>query len=221
MYIPSLNAESRPDVLFDFIEANPLGALVTATSDGLFATHIPFVCERPVDPQAGPRAGMGTLRAHIARANRHHREPPTGEALVIFTGPDAYITPSWYATKRDSGKAVPTWNYIAVHVYGTLRWTEDRDHLRQHLEALTRAHEGSRPHPWSISDAPADYIEQQIRAIVGLELMITRLEGKWKMSQNRPAADIDGVVRGLSASPSPEDQAVAAIVAARRPPDPR
>ena len=210
MYIPSSNAESRPEVLFDFIEANPFGALVTNTSSGLYATHIPFVCERGIGPN-------GTLRAHIARANRHHREPPTGEALVIFTGPEAYITPSWYPSKREDPRTVPTWNYVAVHVYGALRWIEDPDYLRRHLEALTHAHEGSRPHPWSVSDAPAQYIEQQMRAIVGLELTITRLEGKWKMSQNRSAEDIDGVVRGLGESPSAEDRAVGAIVAERRP----
>ena len=211
MYIPPSNAEPRLDVLFDFIEAHPLGALVTASPDGLFATHLPLVLDRA----AGP---FGTLRGHVARANPHHRQAAgSTDALVIFTGPDAYVTPSWYPSKAEHGRTVPTWNYVAVHAHATVRWIEDAEHLRTHLHALTHQHEHARAHPWSMEDAPPDYIAAQLRAIVGVELVVTRLEGKWKMSQNRPAADIDGVVRGLGESPSATDRAVAAIVDERRP----
>ena len=211
MYIPPSNAEHRPEVLLDFIDAHPFGALVTASADGLFATHLPLVLDRA-------RGAHGTLEGHVARANPHHRlEPATGESMVIFTGPDAYVTPAWYASKAEHGRVVPTWNYVAVHVYGTLRFVDDRAFLRRHLEQLTARHEDGREHPWAIGDAPPEYIDQLERAIVGFELAITRIEGKWKMSQNRPAADIDGVVRGLAGSPDPGDRAVAAIVDARRP----
>ena len=213
MYVPNSFAEHDLPTLFAFMEAHPLGALVTTSAAGrLFATHLPLV----VDRTAGP---MGTLRGHLARANPHSRDVAggAGEALVIFTGPDAYITPEWYVTKQETGRVVPTWNYVAIHAYGTLRLHDDRELLRAHLEELTRRHEGGRATPWQVSDAPADYVEQQMRAIVGVELMIERLEGKWKMSQNRPAADIDGVIHGLSESEAARDQAVAAIVRERRP----
>lgn len=211
MYIPPSNAETRPEVLLDFIEAHPLGALVTASVEGLFATHLPLVLDRG-------RGEMGVLQGHVARANPHHRLTPAGPGpLVIFSGPDAYVTPAWYAAKAEHGKVVPTWNYIAVHAYGTLRFIDDPGFLRPHLQALTARHERGQDHPWSIEDAPAEYIDQLERAIVGLEFEITRLEGKWKMSQNRPSADIDGVVRGLSASADPQDRRVAQIVEERRP----
>ncbi|HET7456356.1 MAG TPA: FMN-binding negative transcriptional regulator [Gemmatimonadaceae bacterium] len=211
MYVPASNAEHRPEVVLDFIEAHPFGALVTASTDGLFATHLPLVLDRGRGPH-------GTLEGHVARANPHHRQTlATDEALVIFTGPDAYVTPAWYAAKREHGKVVPTWNYVAVHAYGTLRFTDDPSFLRRHLDALTAQSEAGRAEPWAVSDAPADFVSQLAKAIVGFELTITRLEGKWKMSQNRSAADIDGVVRGLAASPAPGDRAVAEIVDARRP----
>ena len=212
MYIPSSNAEHRPEVMHDFMEAHPLAALVTAsTESGLFATHLPLVLDRARGP-------LGTLEGHVARANPHHRQTlGSDEALVIFTGPDAYVTPAWYAAKREHGKVVPTWNYVAVHAYGTLRFVDDRAFLRRHLEQLTSRHEAGREEPWAVGDAPADFVSQLEKAIVGVEIAITRLEGKWKMSQNRSAADIDGVVRGLSSSPDARDRAVAEIVEARRP----
>lgn len=214
MYVPGSFAERDLPTLFAFIEAHPLATLVThAAPEGLFATHLPLVLDRTMGP-------MGTLFGHVARANPHSRSitDNDSEALVIFTGPDAYITPEWYATKQETGRVVPTWNYIAVHAYAALRRRDDPEFLRPHLEALTRTHESSRPRPWHVSDAPSDFIEQQMKAIVGVELRIDRLEGKWKMSQNRSSADIDGVVEGLGASPVPRDQAVAAIVQQRRPP---
>lgn len=212
MYIPSSNAEHRPEVMHDFMEAYPLAALVTASTErGLFATHLPLVLDRARGP-------LGTLEGHVARANPHHRQTlASAEALVIFSGPDAYVTPAWYATKREHGKVVPTWNYVAVHAYGTLRFVDDRAFLQRHLEQLTSRHETGREEPWAIGDAPPDFVSQLEKAIVGVEIAITRLEGKWKMSQNRPAADIDGVVRGLSSSPDARDRAVAEIVEARRP----
>jgi transcriptional regulator len=213
MYIPPSNAEHDVDALFEFAEAHPLGILVTSsTRDGLFATHLPLLVHRD-------RGAYGVLEGHVARANPHHRVADAGaEALVVFAGPDAYITPHWYVAKREHGRVVPTWNYVAIHVYGTLRFIDDETFLRRHLEALTDRHESSRAAPWAVSDAPADYVAQQMKAIVGVELTITRLEGKWKMSQNRSDADIDGVVQGLRASDSPAADAVADIVAARRPP---
>ena len=213
MYIPRSYAEHDPQVLFDFIEAHPLGALVTSTpADGLIATHLPLVLDRGAGPS-------GVLAGHLARANPHarHLGDDAADALVIFTGPDAYITPSWYPAKQEHGRVVPTWNYVAVHVYGRVRVNDDPVALRRHLDVLTARHEGGRPEPWRVDDAPPTYVAQQLQAIVGFELVITRLEGKWKMSQNRSAADIDGVVRGLSASPEPSDREVAAIVAMRRP----
>jgi transcriptional regulator len=213
MYIPSSFAERDLPTLHAFIEAHPLATLVTASAtDGLIATHLPLVLDRA----AGP---MGTLIGHVARANPHSHCIADGpvESLVIFTGVDAYITPAWYQTKQETGRVVPTWNYVAVHAYGALRLRDDPQFLRGHLEALTRGHEADRAHPWQVSDAPDDFIAQQMKAIVGIELQIDRLDGKWKMSQNRADADIDGVIRGLGESEAARDQAVAAIVRERRP----
>jgi transcriptional regulator len=210
MYNPSSFAEHDVAVMHDFIEAHPFGALVTTSSSGLFATHLPLVLDR----QLGPH---GTLQGHIARANPHHEVAGDGsEALVLFTGADSYVTPSMYASKARHGKVVPTWNYVAVHAHGTLRFVREPDALRVHLARLTARHETSRRQPWSITDAPADYIEKQLGAIVGVEIEITRLEGKWKMSQNRPAEDVDGVIEGLSASDDPREREVAEIVRERR-----
>ena len=217
MYIPSSFAERRPEDIFEFVEAHSLGALVTTSPSGeLFATHLPWLVDRT-------RGEHGTLRGHIARANPHHRSPHAGsdgEALVIFSGHDAYVRPGWYASKAEHGRVVPTWNYVAVHAYGTLRFIDDPAVLRDLVESLTARHESARPTPWHLSDAPEDYVQKQLKAIVGVELSITRLEGKWKMSQNRSGADIDGVVRGLGESPVASDRAVADVVAARRPTEP-
>lgn len=211
MYVPASHAEQRPEVLFEFMESHPLATLVTHSDAGLFATHLPLVVRR----DAGAH---GTLEGHVARANAHHRQASaTAEALVIFSGPDAYITPAWYATKAEHGRVVPTWNYVAVHVYGTLRIVEDPAFLARHLAELSARHEASRQSTWTVDDAPAEYIEQQKKAIVGVQIAIERVEGKWKMSQNRSSEDIDGVVRGLGESPSPRDREVARIVAERRP----
>ena len=211
MYIPGTNAEHRPEVMFDFIEAHPLGILVTGSGEGLFATHLPLLLDRSRGPH-------GTLQGHVARANRQHAMVATGtEVLVIFSGPDAYISPSFYPSKAEHGKVVPTWNYVAVHAYGRVQFHSEAEFLRAHVGRLTAHHETERAAPWSVDDAPAEYVDQQLRAIVGVEIEITRLEGKWKMSQNRSAADIDGVVAGLGASDDARARDVAALVQLRRP----
>ena len=209
MYIPRSNAEPDRDVLHVFIEAHPFATLVTA-SDGLFATHLPLVLR----PDEG---ALGTLEGHVARANPHHgRVPEATEGLVIFAGPHAHITPTWYPSKQEDGRVVPTWNYVAVHAYGSVRFTDDPGFLRRHLARLTARHEAARGSEWRTSDPPVEYVEQQIRAIVGVEIVIMRLEGKWKMSQNRSEADVDGVIDGLRRSGSHEDATVADVVAERK-----
>lgn len=213
MYIPPSYAESDLPTLIAFIERHPLAAIVTATeTSGLFATHLPLILDSAAPPP-------GTLVGHMARANPHWRQLASAatEALVIFTGPNAYVTPQWYPSTQEHGRVVPTWNYVAVHAYGTVRLRDDPVFLRRHLEALTSRHEASRDEPWHVSDAPEEFIAQQMKAIIGFEFQIARLEGKWKMSQNRSSADIDGVIRGLGASESQSDRAVAALVAERRP----
>jgi transcriptional regulator len=191
MYLPKHFEETRVPVLHDLIRASPLAALVTLGPDGLDASHIPF----EIDPEPAP---FGTLRGHIARGNPLWREvSPGASALVIFQGPDTYISPSWYPTKRDTGKVVPTWNYVVVHAHGPLRFIDDRVWLHQFVNRLTNRHEAGRSEPWKITDAPNDYIDKMLRAIVGIEVPISRLVGKWKTSQNRPAEDRSGVVEGL------------------------
>ena len=191
MYSPSQFEETRIEVLHGLIHDHPLATLITYGPGGLEANHIPF--EIHADP-----APFGTLRAHVARANTVWRDfcADTG-ALVVFQGPSAYITPSWYAAKRETGKVVPTYNYAVVHASGPMRAIEDRDWLRALVERLTNRFEAARAQPWRVADAPADFVENLLGAIVGLEIPVARLVGKWKMSQNRPATDIDGIVRGL------------------------
>ncbi len=214
MYIPASYTEDDTPTLHAFMDANPFAIMFTAIggASNPYASHLPLILDRS-------RGGRGTLFGHLARANPHARQLADGPstALIVFTGPDAYITPSWYPTKSEHGRVVPTWNYIAVHVYGQILLHDDEGFLRPHLESLTNVHERNRVDRWQVSDAPDDFIAQQMRAIVGVEIPIDRIEGKWKMSQNRSGADIDGVVKGLSESPRPDDQAVAKIVAERKP----
>lgn len=191
MYAPKHFEETRVDVLHDLIRSYPFGSLVTLTPGGLDANHIPF----EIDPSPGP---FGTLRGHVARANPVWRDvAPGAAALVIFQGVDGYVSPAWYPTKAETGKVVPTWNYAVVHAHGVPRFIDDRAWLRAFVEKLTIRHEAARPEPWRITDAPADYIDTQVGAIIGLEMPITRLIGKWKVSQNRPPEDREGVVQGL------------------------
>jgi transcriptional regulator len=191
------------------IRAQPLGLLVTAGSGGLLADPVPFL----LDPEDGP---FGTLRAHLARANPQVQALAAApEALVAFTAAQAYVTPSWYASKAEHGRVVPTWNYAVVQARGPARLVEDADWLLAHVAALTEAQEAGRPEPWAVSDAPAPFVAAQLRAIVGLEIPIARIEGKLKASQNRPAPDREGVAAGLSAAGAP---AMARLVREGAPP---
>jgi transcriptional regulator len=191
VYIPAHFEETRLDVLHDLVRNHPLATLVTLDQEGLNANHIPM--ELDLEPMP-----LGTLRGHVSRANPVWRNFSSDVgALLIFQGPEIYITPSWYQTKQESGKVVPTWNYAVVHAYGPLRIVEDLIWLRALVERLTNRNEAPRPEPWEVADAPHDYIEGQLRGIVGIEVPITRLIGKWKVSQNRPEADRKGVARGL------------------------
>ena len=214
MYLPNHFAETRTEVLHELIGTHPFATLVTLDATGLVANHIPM----EIDTAAGP---LGTLRGHVARANTmwsSHR--PEVEAMAVFQGPECYITPSYYATKATTGKVVPTWNYATVHAYGPLRAIEDPAWLRALVERLTGRHEGDRQRatgaaPWRVSDAPASYIDGLLRAIVGIEILITRLEGKWKVSQNRPREDRAGVAAGLGDSGDPAQRAMAGLVRER------
>lgn len=188
MYVPKHFAMDDAD-LQELLVRHGAGDLVTATAQGLLATLLPFV----YDPAVGEH---GALLGHVARTNDHWRHAPVGEALVILRGPDAYVTPGWYASKAEHGRVVPTWNYVTAHVYGELVVHDDVDWLDDLVRRLTEKHEADQPRPWSVADAPPAYVAGQLRAIVGLELRITRIEAKAKLSQNRPAADIDGVVEG-------------------------
>ncbi len=189
MYAPSHFREDRLTVLHATIERSGLATLVTAGPDGPEASHVPMLLDRG----AGP---LGTLYGHVARANPQWRHPDPA-ALAIFLGPDAYVTPSWYTTKSRTGEVVPTWDYVAVHARGHVRFFEDEERLLDLVATLTRRHEASRQHPWAVADAPPDYVRANLEAIVGFELPIAKLEGKWKMSPNRPAEDRAGVVQGL------------------------
>jgi transcriptional regulator len=181
MYVPDMFREDRPDVLHDAVRRIGFATFVT---QGLEANHLPMLLEN------------GVLRGHVARANPVWKAG-AGEALAIFLGPHAYVSPSWYPSKAETGKVVPTWNYITVHAKGTINWVQDADWLRAHVGALSAAHEAGSDQPWSINDAPASYIDGQVRAIVGFELTISKLEGKYKLSQNRDLADHDGAREGL------------------------
>lgn len=208
MYIPRMHKEERVPVLHKLIEDQPFASLITMGSSGLFATHLPMVLEQ--------NGTLGRLRGHISRANTQWRDyTPSVEALAIFSGPQHYITPSWYREKQESGKVVPTWNYAVVHAYGYLKIIEDGDWLLAHLQKLTGIHEAESPNPWKVSDAPADYIASQIKGIIGLEMDIERLEGKWKVSQNRSAEDRSGVIRGLDELNTTESQAMKVLVKER------
>ncbi|HME19943.1 MAG TPA: FMN-binding negative transcriptional regulator [Acetobacteraceae bacterium] len=191
MYIPPLHKEDRIDVLHDAIRRAGLATLVTLTGDGLIASHVPML----LNPDPAP---YGTLLGHLARPNPQARGAAPGvQALAIFQGPDAYITPSWYATKRETGKVVPTWNYVTIHAYGPVEFFADTERLRAIVTRLTERQEQARAEPWAVTDAPADFIVGMLKGIVGFALPIARLEGKWKMSQNRPAQDRAGVIEGL------------------------
>lgn len=211
MYIPRFNEETRPEVLHGLIDSQPLATLITVGSSGLIATHLPAVLHRDEGPQ-------GTLRCHLSRANPQWRElNPAIEALAIFSGPQHYITPNWYPEKATDGKVVPTWNYAVVHAYGPITLNEDPAWLLTHLHTLTAQHEAASPTPWRVSDAPSDYIASQIKGIIGVEIPIRRLEGKWKVSQNKSDRTRNAIQRGLADLDTPESLAMRDLVNGKRP----
>lgn len=195
MYLPKHFAQTDTCVLHGLMRANPLATLVSHGPDGLNANHIPL----QLDASAGTN---GTLRGHLARANPLSKKGAVnGEILVIFQGPHSYISPSGYATKAEHGKVVPTWNYTAVHAYGPLRLMDDPAWVLGQISALTAEHEAALAQPWAVKDAPADYIEKMLGAIVGIEIPIERLIGKWKVSQNLPAANQASLITALDGQP--------------------
>ena len=208
MYLPAHFAESRAEVLHALIRSHPLGLLVTQNGDGSIAANdIPFVLDASDD------GSPGVLRAHVARANPLWRTARGDvESLVVFQGPHGYVSPAWYPGKAEHGKVVPTWNYVVVQARGALHAIDDRGWLRAFVTRLTDRHEGPRPAPWAVTDAPADYVDTMLGAIVGIEMPVTSLVGKWKVSQNRPAADREGVAQGLDREHG--DPALAAAVRA-------
>ena len=211
MYIPKFNQETRLDVMHALIEAQPFATLVTMSGSGLFASHLPMVLERG-------EGTYGTLRGHLSRANNQWRDlSPSVEALAIFSGDHHYISPNWYPEKTEDGKVVPTWNYAVVHAYGPLRIIEDPAWLLSHLTTLTTQHEAGSPEPWQVSDAPADYIASQIKGIVGLEVTLSRIEGKWKVSQNKSERTRHAVEQSLEDLHTPEALAMRDLVRGRRP----
>ncbi len=208
MYQPPHFREDRRDVQHALIKTHSLGLLITAGPGGLQANFIPFL----IDPRASDN---GTLRAHLARANPQLRElAAVEECLVVFQGPQAYVSPSLYPTKRETGKVVPTWNYITVQAWGRPRVMDDAAWIANQIDDLTRHKEADRAAPWAVTDAPETFLAMQIKAIVGLEIPVARIEGKWKVSQNRVATDQAGVAEGLRGE-GVEAEAMAALVAER------
>ena len=207
MYVPRAFAVDDVPILHQQMLATPLPVLVTHASQGLTASHVPLL----LNPDEGP---YGTLYGHLARANPHCKALAEGvENLVIFAGEQAYISPSFYPSKAEHGKAVPTWNYLAVHAYGTAEVFDDAERLLALVSRLSNKHEADRSDPWSVSDAPAGYIDSMLKAIVGFRLPIIRLDGKRKLSQNRDATDQAGVRKGLLANSNPQDHALAHLMA--------
>ncbi|MFI8828952.1 FMN-binding negative transcriptional regulator [Streptomyces sp. NPDC053431] len=206
MYVPK---QFVPDeaAVHDLLANQGASDLITLTQQGLLATLLPF----EYAPASG---GHGALIGHMARANDQWREPVQGEAMVIVRGPEAYMTPSWYATKIDNHRVVPTWNYVTAHVYGQLIVHEDPSWIEAQIRRLTDRHEGGYAEPWSVDDAPAKFVERQIRAVVGIELVISRITAKFKLSQNQPQKNVEGIVAGLEARGQAGDVAVAAAVRA-------
>lgn len=191
MYQPPHHREDRLDVQHDLIESHPLGLLISSGPEGLLANPLPFLLQR----KSGP---LGTLQVHMARANAQWKDIDGQKVLAVFQGPQAYVSPTFYATKRETGKVVPTWNYAMVQARGVARLRTDAAWLQAQIEALTSRHEANRAPSWAVSDAPPTFIQSQLRGIIGVEIEIGAIEGKWKVSQNRPEADRSGVAEGLA-----------------------
>jgi transcriptional regulator len=207
MYLPKHFEQQDTQAIAQLLALNPLATLVWHSAQGLTAEHLPLMFER------GAGDGVhGTLRGHVARANPVWREAAGAPVLAVFQGPQAYITPSWYPSKAETAKVVPTWNYAVVHVRGTLRIVEDAQWLRALVGRLTDTHEAARTQRWQVGDAPDDYIASMLAAIVGIEMPIEAMQGKWKVSQNRSSADRAGVVAGLDAQAGDAAQAMARLV---------
>jgi len=194
MYVPKHFAVDEPDALYRAMSDIAAATIVGQGLDGMIASHVPVEIQREPAP-------YGRIRCHIARANPQAKALAAGqEVLAIFQGPQGYISPSWYPSKQTNhGKVVPTWNYLAIHAYGTVELFEGKDALLPHLEALPNRHEAGRAEPWAVSDAPEEFVETLCRGIIGIEITITRIDGKKKMSQNRPEADRAGMLAGLKA----------------------
>ena len=193
MYTPKAFEVTDLPMLHAAMKQSELATLVTVTANGLVATHLPLLLDET-------RGALGTLTGHVSRANVQWRQTdPDAEALIIFLGLDSYVTPNWYPAKQETGRVVPTWNYAAIHAYGRITFIEDPEWLRTMVTDLTKKHEASFPAPWQVSDAPAVYIDSQLKAIVGFEFQILRLEGKQKFNQNRSVEDRLGVIQGLRA----------------------
>jgi transcriptional regulator len=206
MYIPKANEETRLPVLQAMMRAHPLAAVVTMGAEGMVASHIPLVYE-----ETGGE--FGVLKGHVSRANSQWKDVGDGlEALAIFSGPQHYISAGWYPGKTDDGKEVPTWNYVVVHAYGRLRVVEDADWMLAHLTSLTDTHEAGSAVPWKVSDAPVEFIATMMKGIVGFELPIRRLEGKWKVSQNRNERDRTAVADALEGIGSAESLTMKGLV---------
>jgi transcriptional regulator len=205
MYVPPAFRDNDLASLHATIRAAKLSNLVTATANGLMATPLPLFLDETEDPH-------GVLYGHMARANPQWRSAPSCDAMAIFMGPDAYVTPAWYAAKQETGMVVPTWNYVAVHAYGPVEFFEDADRLLAVVTRLTDLHERPRAQPWAVRDAPEAFIRSQLRGIVGLRMPITRLDGKRKLSQNRNAEDRARVAASLAESERAADRAVAALI---------
>ncbi|MCK9189302.1 FMN-binding negative transcriptional regulator [Acidithiobacillus sp.] len=206
MYCPDPFAETRPEILRALIQRYPLATLVSVGANGLEANHIPLY----LAPDEGPQP---VLQGHVARANPLWREvSPDNEVLVIFQGPQHYISPSWYATKAETGKVVPTWNYAVVHAYGRLHVRDDPAWVRQQMVALTAQQENGFTLPWRVEDAPQDFTERLIQQVVGIEIPISRWVGKWKVSQNQPLCNRDSVVAHLAQQKQPDSEAMAEYV---------
>lgn len=205
MYVPDHFKVDDVAQMHALMRGRPFAALVSAGASGLYASHLPTVLKDGGD--------YGVIECHLARGNPHWRDLASGgEALMIFQGPDGYITPKWYPTKAQTGKVVPTWNYAIVHAYGRPEVHDDREWLKRHVGELTTQQEKTETQPWKLSDAPDSYIDVMTRGIVGFRFAITRLQGKWKMSQNRERPDWEGVARGLEARATGDDLAVAEMV---------
>ena len=207
MYQPPHHREERPDVLHGLIRAHPLGMVISVSPDGEpEANVIPLLLDET-------RGDKGFLKGHLARANPQWKMlAENGRVLIVFQGPDTYITPSWYQTKIDTGKVVPTWNYAIVQVRGNVTVHEDGEWLGEQVRQLTRSHEDAREKPWAVDDAPEAFIASQLKGIVGIDIEITAIEGKWKVSQNRPVADRVGVVKGLETEDAVAAPAMAELV---------